>query len=409
VQLFYSGNRISGYDYNQLVYPYNYRYAGTPWFTFSGYQELTVPFDTFWHWTVLPNLVTSKLTFSYYEKTFAIYNSSSFLVRFYDLYADSILNQNMSYVNRFSPGGDIVVGYWFNLNMGMPDSAYVQFFTYNTSNELTRDSIFIHSSSGWRMVAKSYYTYDASHNLVQVDCFEDSTTPLREKLKYQNTYDASGRLLTVLTNEFDGTNLTQYQKDTFTYNGSSTYFSSHVMHRWDGVNHYWAPINNTSRTFNSFNYPDSVLVQGFDSLANAWIPQDLYLLSYDSLYNPDTLSDFVYNGITFPSSASFITKYYYEQAPGAGVANILPATNNAIVYPNPVKEILFLSQLRIDKNAAVYISLTTLKGQLIRTMSTSWQNTPIQIPVNDLPPGIYFATVQDALGTVIHQQAIIKE
>lgn len=409
VQLYYSGSRNSTYDYNFMLYPYNYPYANTPIVNFFGYNAVPkVLYDTFLHWSLVPDLVSSKLLFTFYEETFGNYNANNKLIKYYDLYSDSVLNQNMGYINIFNPAGNIATGYWFTLTLGVPDSAYEQFYSYNASNLLTRDSIYIRDGSGWRMVAKSYYTYDVSQKLVQVDCFEDSSAPLREKLKYVNTYDGSGRLLTVLTDEFDGTALYQYEKDTFAYTSTLPFFTSQKMQRWDGVNHYWAPISYVTKHINTSLLPDTVLYQGFDSVSNKWVPQDKYIMDYDSLNNPVKLKDYVYNGASFPIVPSFITTYYYEQYIGVGIKNTIAKKDNAIVYPNPANENLFLSQFSIDKNTRIYISMTNINGQLLRTMSTEWQNNLVQIPISDLSPGVYTITIQNDAGEVLHQQAVIK-
>lgn len=405
----YSGSRNSTYDYNMMLYAYNYPYSNSPLFNYQGiFTRPQVLYDTVWHWTLAPNLTTHLLTYGFYEKSYCTYNVANNLLNFYDLYADSANIHNMSYINTFNIAGNIVNGYWFNLVLGSPDSAYKQLFSYNGS-KLMQDSIYIKRSGSWSMVAKTYYTYDVTGNLTQVDCYSDSVGPLREKLKYENTYDGSNRLHTVNTSEFDGTNLVAYGKDTFDYTGSLSYHSSWKEHLWDGINHYWAPISYMSKHLNVSLLPDTVYYQVFDSLADKWVPSSKDMVSYDTLHNPITINSFSFIGSAYTVAPVSITRYYYEQYIGAGVPTIVPGNDNVLIYPNPATDKIFISQLSIPAGAAIVISVVNTNGQLVRQLGTAWQGKNIEIPIKNLLPGMYSIIVSNTSGELLRTGKVIKQ
>src|ERR1700748_225315 len=74
VKLGYSGSRSSQYDYNTMLYPYNYPYSTSPMFNYTGtFTKPQVLFDTFTHWTVDPNTDI----YGYYETAYAGYDAAS--------------------------------------------------------------------------------------------------------------------------------------------------------------------------------------------------------------------------------------------------------------------------------------------------------------------------------------------
>jgi len=409
VKIAYTGSRNSSYDYNTMAYFYNYPYSNTPMFDFMGtFTKPQVLYDTLWHWTLAPNLTTHLLGYGFYESGICSYNTGNNLISYYHSYVDSANMQNTSYVNSFNITGTIGTGYWFNSVAGSPDSAYKQLFSYN-SGKLSEDSIYIKRSGGWSLVAKTYYTYDGSGNLAQIDCYEDSIAPLREKLKYVNTYDASNRLHTVATSEFDGTSLTPYARDTFDYTGSLNYHSSWRETRWDGVNHFWAPISYMSKHINASLLPDTVYNMSFDSLSNSWKPQNRDVINYDTLHNPVTINEYSYSGSVYLASPGIITKYYYELYAGAGVQNVIAQNDNAIIYPNPATDKIIISQLSISAPSVISVNLIKADGRLVQSLHTTWHNNNIEVPVTDLQPGVYVLIINDAKGNIIHQQKMIKQ
>jgi len=330
VNLKYSTTRTSTYDYNMMFYAYNYPYNTTPMFQYNGFfTKPQVLFDTFSHWTIDP----VSLAYGFFEQTSSVYDTNNNLTNFYDLYADSAFFQNMSFVNNFNTANTITAGYWFNLSAGVADSTEKQFFTYNTSGQITEDSTYLDVSGSWYIVSKSYYSYSSSGDLTQIDCYANLTDttftkPLQEQLQYINTYDASHRLLTVLTSFSDSTALIPYIQDTFTYSGSLTYYNSWVEYELDTIHKYWTPYTYVTKHINSSSLPDTVYNEVWDSSANAWEPASKEAVLYNSYNDPHKLLTYSWSGTSYTSSPAFLTTYYYQSYLDSGIC--APALSDSV-------------------------------------------------------------------------------
>lgn len=415
VNLRYHYQRNSTYDYNTMIYPYNYPYSTSPMFNYAGvFTKPKVLYDTFIHWTIDPFTIVYGL----YESAYAGYDSAtSNLLNYKHIFVDSVANQNRSYANTFTAAKNIAGGYWFNLHLGAADSAYKQFFTYNASNFLTEDSIYEYHSSTWHLVSKSLYTYDGSNNLIQIINYANDTDttfthPLVEQIEYVNTFDASGRLLTVLENYNTGTAFGAYVKDTFAYSGTHTYHNSWREYQYDPINMYWAPMFYMTKATNALGLPDTVNNQSFDSLADAWVPNIMDVIKYDTASNPDTLWEYDYNFTAFPSTPNYTTVYYYQTyydtTHSASIKNTVAENDHIILFPNPAGNTITISQIATPANPFLSIALMNVSGQIVRRESMPWQNE-VQISVNDLQPGVYWIVIQDGVGNLLHRQVVVKQ
>ncbi len=412
VYLSYSASRGSTFDFNYMLYAYNYPYNATPLFNFSGlFTQPKVLFDTYAHWTINPN----TLVYGYYESAYGGYDISNNLISFHDVFVDSITNRNTTDYNTFDIYNNITKGETNAWVSGIADSAFKQYFSYNTANKLIKDSIYEYHLGSWHLAAKSFYIYDGSNNLIQIDCYGNTTdttflSVLQEQLQYINTYDGSNRLLTVLTNIYDGTTLAQSAKDTFAYTGVSighNFNTSWRDYQYDNINHYWAPIFNMTKVLNGAGLPDTVNIKGFDSLLNSWVPQTMEKFVYDSYFNPDTMYEYDYNFTYFPSTPNYTTVYYYNlftSTLAISNTNTNNKFNTITIYPNPAKNSITINTQNSINSA--FITLINSQGQLVRREKLD--NTS-NVNIQDLVPGIYSLLLQDMNGNYLLKQNIIKE
>jgi len=387
----YLSGRGSAYDYNTMIYPYNYPYSTSPVFAFNGvFTTPQVWTDTVLHWTVNP----FTLSFGLYESMYATYNTSRDMTAFHHVYTDSATTPNTSNINRFTTH-NIDTSWSFNWLGGVPDSAFKQFFQYNTSGKLAKDSTFEYHAGGWHLASRTLYTYGVAGDLIQIDNFSNTTDttftlPLTEQLKYVNTYDASHRLMSIQTSQFDGDTLSPYVNDTFGYTGAASFHTSWKEYQYDPINAYWTPIYDMQKHLNTFSRPDTVNIYGWDSLSNAWVPSMQQVVIYDTANQPDTLYEYDYNFTSFPSTPDFTTTYYYQPYTiPAGLPQVVVSAPTMQVFPDPVQDDLFIF---VDDEAAagkpVAVSISDMAGcQLSR------QNILIgrrcQIDVSGLHPGMY--------------------
>jgi len=414
IYLGYAPGCGSKYDYNSMLYAYNYPYSTSPVFNNNGgiFGRPQVLFDTFMRWTIDPN----TLVYGYSETAYGTYNSQYNLTSYLDLFVDSVINPNMTYTNKFNSAKNIDTAFAYVWKAGVADSAFRQFYKYNAANKLVEDSTYEYHLGMWRLGSRTLYTYDGSNNLVQIDNYTNTTDtsfllPLTEQFKYVNTYDGSNRLLSVFSSFFDGTTLSPYIKDTFTYSGTYAYHNTWKEYQYDPINGYWAPMFYMNKIINSTTgLPDTVNIQGFDSLLNTWVPQTVDVMTYNSSHDPVMLKDYEYNFTSFPSTPNFITYYYYNPytIDNTGIKGTLPASGSAVVYPNPATNTISISRLNVPANTPVSVLLMNIRGQVVSRNSLHWQNEA-HIPVGDLTPGVYWVVIQDDAGNLLHRQAVVKE
>lgn len=405
VHLSYSDNRSSTYDFSMMFYAFNYPYGNTPMFSYSGlFTKPQVMYDTMLRWMIAPDTTV----YAFFSQAIAKYDPLNDITSYKIAFTDSVTYQNSSYLNNYNAAGNIVKGYTFFMHAGMADSAYTQYYSYNSSNEVAEDSIYVYTGTGWRIIAKSYYTYDAGGNLITIDTYADSTVPLREKLKYVNTYDATKRLLTVQASYFDGTSLVPYVKDTFGYSGTLTYNTSWKEYQYDGINHYWAPYFYMTKQLNTLSLPDTIYIKGWDSVLNNWVPQTMETASYDTFKLPIRLMSYQYGGTTYPTLASTVTSYYYQRFNDNTSVTDIRTLHGVKVYPNPTSDNVNITIDQLQINTPIFILLYNTNGQLVRSLQTVWQQRAIQMPVADVNPGIYWLSIQDADGTLMQRQMLIK-
>ncbi len=405
----YTTYRGSTYDYSNLNYPFNYPYNASPMFDYMGtFTKPQVMYDTCRHWQVDPN----TLVYGYFSTGCANYTPDNKLDLFTMLWADSVSKSNMRFFNTFNTLNDITRADRYRWRSGVLDSGFRQFFTYNTANKLIKDSVYEYHLGVWRIAAKTFYTYDLASNLTQIDHYVNTTDtsfllPLIEQLKYVNTYDISNRLATVEASYYDGTTLAPYIRDTFAYTGGSTFHTAWRQHQWDAINRYWAPMFNMTKILLG-GQPDTVYIQGFDSLLNAWVPATMIKMKYNSNNDPDTMLDYEFNFVSFPATPDFTTVYYYEtftyflkEEPLAGLSQ------KAYAYPNPATNTLTIAA-ELPEQTPVSITVMNIAGQTVSKEQFAWRRG-LQLPVDYLTPGQYWLSVTDNSGNAVIRQAFIKQ
>jgi hypothetical protein len=411
VRIMFGSIDTSIYDYNVMVYPYNYPYNTSPMFN-NNLGNFTYPkiwFTSYYHWTVDPN----TLDYGFYQEEFRGMDFHKNIFRDTALYVDSSFIPNMTYANSFDISNNVISSYSFVYKAGISDSAYKQFFAYTAGN-LSKDSTYEYSGGTWHLVSKTFYTYDVSNNLIQIDNYANTadttfTKPLPEQFQYINTYDGSHRMLTVNIKQYDGLNLKPYVADTFAYTGAYAYHTSWKEYQYDLIQAYWAPMTYMTKHVNVNGLPDSINIDAFDSVMNKWVPYTKYIVKYDSLKNPDRLLSYQYNFVSFPATPNFTTIYYYNYIVDPNAVNNISAANSSIkVYPNPANETVTLSGID-GKSSSVSITLYDMQGRICGKEGLSAINGIAQLPVDYLASGAYILSIQDETGVILGRKLMIKE
>jgi hypothetical protein len=395
VNLNYVLNGTSTYDFNVMVYPYNYPYATTPLVENSMgiHTDTWIDYNHYNHFTVNPN----TLVYGFYEGDMAEYDANFNMTHDTLLYVDSASQPNMIHVNTYNTNNDPVSTISYTWTGGVADSLFKQYYQYNGMNQLLKDSIYEFDGGIWHLVSYSLYTYDGAGNVITARNFsnQDDTTftmPLIEQLRYNNTYDASNRLLTVLTVYWDGTTLAPYVRDTFAYTGTTTFHTLWKDYQYDAINAYWAPMSYMHKSLGTNGFPDTVYIDYFDSLANMWVPGFRWDIAYNANNNPTKLNEYVYNFTSFPSTPDFETWYYYEIFSSTVSVNETAEENPISVYPNPNNGLMQLSySLETPGNFILY----DVAGNVVTSQNLLPGKNCVQVNAGNISSGIYFYNVTE--------------
>lgn len=407
VNLTYPLNGTSQYDYSMLLYAYNYPYSTTPMFNnylgvFTKPQVLQQNFN---HWTINPN----TLVYGFYEKRTAGYDFGFNLTVDTSWLADSAINPNTIHENTFNLLNQIEVSYKSNYTGGSVDSAFKQFFQYNSSDQLIKDSTYQFDGSSWHLVSKTFYTYDGAGNLIIINNFgNDSDTtftlPLVNLLKYTNTYDASNRLLTVHSDYFDGSTMMPYVKDSFAYTGTSDFHTNWKQFQYDPINAMWAPQLNMTKYLNGSGLPDSIMIDQYNFISDTWTPNYKYILTYDANENPKQLLQYIYNFTSFPSTPDFTTTYYYEsftnttETPNPHESNI-----DFGIYPNPAHNQLTITRYEFS-TSPIFFNILNSSCKVIGSFPLNSSTNAIDI--SNYAAGFYIG-VFISEGQVLHSEKLV--
>lgn len=409
VKLNYVLNGKSTYDFNMMLYPYNYPYSTSPMFNYLGtFTKPQVEYNAYSHWNINPN----TLVYGFYEKDMVGYDVNKNLIRDTALYADSAFYPNMTYINKYNAANNVDTSYSYVYDSGISNNAFKQFFSYNVSNKVTKDSIYEYDSGLWHLVSKTFYTYDVSNNLIQIDNYSNNTDttftlPLIEQLKYVNTYDASNRLKTVHTSYYDGTSLNPYVIDTFAYSGSYPFHLSWKEYQYDAINSYWAPMTYMTKTLNGAGFPDVININTFDSLANAWVPSVKQMAYYNVNNNPTKLDEYIYNFTAFPSTPDFTTNYYYESFTNTTGINSDAPENSLSLYPNPTMENISITGFK-ENATQCNLVLYDATGKRQEKIAIKPINGKVDISLSHLSAGIYFLKIEDLENKISYKKSVIK-
>jgi hypothetical protein len=407
VNVGYILNGTSTYDYNLMLYPYNYPYSTSPMFNFKGvYTKPQILYNSYNHWTVNP----ATLVYGFYQQDSNTYDFSNNLTNNITWFADSSAMPNLIHENRFNSNNDVDTSYQNNYTGGTSTPAFKQFFTYNASNYLIKDSTYQYHLGSWYIVSKTFYLYDGSNNLIKIDQYantQDTTflLPLIEQFQYLNTYDGSGRLSAVVTNFWDGAGLNPYVRDTFNYTGASTFHTDWKQYQYDAINGYWAPQSFMQKNLNGAGLPDSININLFDSILNAWVPSVKQIITYNAADNPIKLDEYWYNFVTFPTTPDFETTYYYETFTNTTEAeSVADKKYNFTLFPNPNNGNIQLNYT-LEENAV--ISLFDCTGKNIKNINLLPGNNLINLNLTEISNGVYYYNVVSNQGKIVSNKFIV--
>ena len=272
--------------------------------------------------------------------------------------------------------------------------------TYDENGNLLQDTLYSWDSetSSWTVSAVFLYSYNESGNLIElIGKSWDSGTNTWTNL-YKNTdysYDADDKLLELITYSWDPqiNSWSLSGKTTYSYNtGGLLIEDLHQM--WISGTSSW---RNVSRYYN-FSYNTEGLKtektrQTWNTETNVWENFLIRTYEYDLNNTTSQTSVKMWDSENSLWIDTYLDDFYVSEHLTISVSSIEKMVLS--VYPNPVKDILYLNFSTNIKQLNVFI--ISVSGKIIKSFSSNENNFNIA----ELPPGIYFLKIHSSEGTFI--------
>lgn len=261
----------------------------------------------------------------------------------------------------------------------------------NSQTKPTRDSsVFVMTPNVGNVstsIATTEYTYDASFNVLQMIQYNEPAHVPSYRATY--TYDGSGNQLSFLYEMYSNGQWNNQNKSVNQY--ANDVITLYAYYQWSGS--AWTETTKTVYSLYSDLLADSM------SEYNSGILNNIVTYSYNDFGNIDQATAFIYNADTIKGRV--ITHNYYDvyddgTQPSA-INNVSKNNLNAVIYPNPVCDMIYISIPSFKESATVVIS--NLSGSVIDNIQMHVSKESVDF--SGYPKGIYFIKITSKQGVAI--------
>lgn len=245
-------------------------------------------------------------------------------------------------------------------------------FDYDIKGRCVKYILFAKDNQPWFDTALySTYEYYPDNTIKKYTAFskKDGKRPFFPAFEYQYTYNSSGQIERALMSE---------------YNTSTKQL---------------VPARLYGHTYNSLQKLQSLWYKTYNN--GLWYHVDSISLNYTVNGMLDT--SFSFNGDN-KGWRDLSTRYIFGKTTPLGVNKIEPKVSQLIVYPNPSKS-KFTVEFEMQYNSSLQLHLTDITGKTLQTIdvfAAAGRNT-VELPLQDITPGIYFLTAGNATVKIIKQ------
>lgn len=359
-------------------------------------------------------ILTSDSTHSFFWDN----NSSSYLP---DERAISTFDANGNITSSLELDYDTSSNIWEN--------SYKSIYTYDANNNLTEELDQSWESGVWVNDWKYNYTYDANHNMTdEIDMsWDNGASAWENEDHYIYTYDGQNNPISEIDQSWDVGTSAWKNEDKVSANYTGGLRTSEVEQNWDNGNSQWINDEKTNYTYDgsgnntgitiqewndstndwdnsekmTFTYSGNLASQGIDQEWNDGVGQYVNFARIRYAYNSysqctQALTDF-WNGsqwVNYISSNNNISQkvsFRYETYDdGTGIQKSLAAATFSL-YPNPTAQTL---HVEVGKGEMNHIRIANVSGQVVFETKAAFHASQVNLPVGNLPDGIYYLQLQ---------------
>jgi len=312
-----------------------------------------------------------------------------------------------------------------NWNFSNNDYDSVSFLRYVYSSHAMPDSViyYLYDPGGWFIQTLQTYTFDTHGNIISETDYYLPGQAGEQRNRIDNQYNIAN--MPVIRTNFSWnpstTNWDSTDRHIYVYNSTGLLLLKDSIVSWDATNHQWV---NAQRISNTYTGTDRVTSQteNYDGVQFTFLSKDT--MAYDANHN--LLSNITLYWDQAGMSFQNVSRTRYIYTPGQQLSmkttdhwdgtgwqysindvenrfyydesvNV-PHTGNYLklqVYPVPASSYLTLdASNNVSENYTV--SITDMKGILLRQWNEQGKNIHRQIPINTFPEGNYILHIRTA-------------
>jgi len=312
-----------------------------------------------------------------------------------DSYSIPSLLSTDHYIYDYDTAGKLVYAHFSPHNPNMTDD-YTLHRKYDGSRVI-KDSL----PHQFRSPKQVDYSYDNTGKLIMIESYGLRNGVWQVVMRERYTYNNSNQLFTNMKEIYLSGVLQRDNIDTFLYQGNNiVYGSSH--YNWDDSSQSWTRAIISNNYYNTSGNLDSQLTEG--STATRRWPETRTIYTYTTRDHYTQIKSYKHDGYRYSITPSHIYNFYYETHDPTSIPATSNHSLNGFIYPNPAKEILFIS-LKEMPASPVNISVYNTAGQL--QQSAVLLKTPYFLPIANLTPGIYIISLSSKEGSL--QTQFVKD
>jgi len=316
----------------------------------------------------------------------------------------------------------ITIQNWDTLHQTWVNQGLSQFLYDGSYNDtLLSSSIWNAATSQWKPSGQDHFTYNNNLLTYHLGQGYDSASQQYINESQDSFYYISNNLLTEdVTLYWDQSrNVWAYAREQNWYYNAARADSIYLQQAYDSASSQWNYIYMAIQLYNADTLVDSIFQASYSK--NGWDTTQLDIYSYDNYRNEildlqlyhdsatgiwDTVSKttFVYNiyneaifSETFTYFYSWLPEnatYFHYQDYTAGLPGPVANNNMLQLYPNPSNNIVQVNAT-LPNDEPVQLTLYNILGQQVWSWNAGTaKGISAQIPVSNLPAGVYTLTVE---------------
>ena len=260
--------------------------------------------------------------------------------------------QNQSFTISYGPKGNIV-----EVNSVIEKNV----ISYDINNNIKERVEYYITGNGWIPSAKYIFTYNANNVISSY-----------KKQQYTNGgWQDAEKVAYVLVNDFPQTK---------------------TVYTWD--NNQWKPLYQNSYTYDSHQNMLTEIQSNWDNTQNSFLYFKRKEWTYNQAHQPLSYQSLMWdktNQTWLARKGDFYYRYYYENYMPTQVDEKHFNVEHLTLFPNPAKDFLNVS-LKTNQPTDYTGYIMDITGKTIKDFTID-NNSPVQVPVQDLPDGNYLLLI----------------